>query len=123
MNPDRFKTAFKIRFKLPLTFEAYFICKCGYKCRDESDTHPLRCTRNGICHNRALQFLKSLARDAGFHAPKGDVCLRETAPGVTGLRADGIILLVAEDDCSKDPTLVSSCQLKHSFRQRHHEEC
>jgi hypothetical protein len=44
------------------------------------------------------------------------VCLRETAPGVTGLRADGIIL-VADEDCSKellidtfgcDPTLVSS---------------
>jgi hypothetical protein len=102
MNPDRFKTAFKIR--LPLTFGANFICKCGFKCRDESDTHPLRCPRNGsnyACHNRALQFVKSLARDAGFHAPKGYVCLRESAPGVIGLRADGIILL-ADEDCSED---------------------
>jgi hypothetical protein len=63
-----------------------------------------------------MQFVKSLARDAGFHAPKGDVCLRESAPGVIGLRADGIILL-ADEDCSKDlildtygcdPTLVTS---------------
>jgi hypothetical protein len=119
MNPDRFKTAFKIRFKLPLTFGANFVCKCGFNCRDETDTHPLRCPRNGsnyACHNRALQFVKSLARDAGFHAPKGDVCLRESAPGVIGLRADGIILL-ADEDCSKDlildtygcdPTLVTS---------------
>jgi hypothetical protein len=29
MNPDRFKNAFKIRFKLPLTFGANFVCKCG----------------------------------------------------------------------------------------------
>jgi hypothetical protein len=119
MNPDRFKTAFKIRFELPLTFGANFICKCGFKCRSESDTHPLRWPRNGrnyACHNRALQFVKSLARDAGFHAPKGDVCLRGSAPGVTGFRADGIILL-ADEDCSKDllidtfgcdPTLVTS---------------
>jgi hypothetical protein len=118
MNPDRFKTAFKIRFKLPLTFDANFVCKCGFNCRDKTDTHPLRCLRNGsnyACHNRALQFVKSLARDAGFHAPKGDVCLRESAPGVIGLRADGIILL-ADEDCSKDliidtygcdPTLVT----------------
>jgi hypothetical protein len=59
--------------------------------RDETDTDPLRCPHNGsnyACHNRALQFVKSLARDAGFHAPKGDVCLRESAPGVIGLRAD-----------------------------------
>jgi hypothetical protein len=44
-----------------------------------------------------------------------DVCLRESAPGLTGLRADGIILLA--ENCSKDllidtfacdPTLVSS---------------
>jgi hypothetical protein len=64
----------------------------------------------------ALQFVKSLAGDAGFHAPKGDVCLRGSAPGVTGFRADGIILL-ADEDCSKDllidtfgcdPTLVTS---------------
>jgi hypothetical protein len=117
MNPDRFKTAFKIR--LPLTFGANFICKCGFKCIDESDTHTLRCPRNGsnyACHNRALQFVKSLARDAGFHAPKGHVCLRESAPGVIGLRADGIILL-ADEDCSEElfvdtfgcnPTLVTS---------------
>jgi hypothetical protein len=101
MNPDRFKTAFKIRLKLPLTFGANFVCKCGFNCRDKTDTHPLRCPcneSNYACHNRALQFVKSLARDAGFHAPK---CLRESAPGVTGLRADGIILL-ADEDCSKD---------------------
>jgi hypothetical protein len=92
INPDRFKTAFKISFTLPLTFGANFIFKCGFMCRDESDTHLLRCPRNGsnyACHNRAIQFIKSLARDAGFHAPKGDECLRESAPGVTGLRADG----------------------------------
>jgi hypothetical protein len=44
------------------------------------------------------------------------VCVRENSPGVTGLRADGIILL-ADEDCSQDlildtngvaPTLVSS---------------
>jgi hypothetical protein len=118
MNPDRFKTAFKIRFKLPLTFGTNFVCKCGFKCRDETDTHPLRCPRYGnkyACHNAALQFVKSLARDAGFHAPKGDVCVREASDTVTGLRGDGIILL-ADEDCSKDliidtfgadPTLVS----------------
>jgi hypothetical protein len=68
---------------------------------------------------QVLQFFKSLARDAGFYAPKGDVCLRETAPGVTGLLADGIILL-ADEDCSKallidifgcDPTLASSSNI------------
>jgi hypothetical protein len=85
-----------------------------------------------VCHNRALQFVKSLARDAGFHAPKGDVCLRESAPGVTGLRADGIILL-ADEDCSKDlildtngcnPTLVSSLAASTNilFDEEHHHE-
>ena len=62
MNPDRFKTAFKIRFKLPLTFGTNFVCKCGYACRDETDTHPLRCPRYGsnyACHNAALQFVSS----------------------------------------------------------------
>jgi hypothetical protein len=131
MNPERFKTAYKIRFKLPLTFGINFTCKCGYLCRDESDSHPLRCPRYGsnyACYNAALQFVKSLARDAGFHAPKGDVCFRESSPGVTGLRADGIILL-ADEDCSNDlildtygadPTLTAThprfshqCQLCH----------
>jgi hypothetical protein len=73
MNPDRFKTAFKIRLKLPLTFGANFICKCGYKCRDESDTHPLRCPRNGsnhACHNRALQFIKFSRNGCRFPCPQ-----------------------------------------------------
>jgi hypothetical protein len=120
MNPDRFKTAFNIRFKLSLTFGTNFVCKCGYACRDETDTHPLRCPRYGsnYAHNTALQFVKSLARDAEYHTPKGDVCERETTPALKGLRADGIILL-GDEDCSKDllidnygadPTLVSNLQ-------------
>jgi hypothetical protein len=79
------------------------VCKCGYACRDETDTHPLRCPRYGsncACHNAALQFVKSLARDAGYHAPKGDVCERETTPALKRLRADGIILF-GDEDCSK----------------------
>jgi hypothetical protein len=118
MNPDRFRTAFKIRFKWLLTFGANFVCKCGFKCRDESDTHPLNALATGATM-QILQFVKSLARGAGFYAPKGDVCLRETAPGVTGLLADGIILL-ADEDCSKallidifgcEPTLASSSNI------------
>jgi hypothetical protein len=62
--------------------------------------------------------VKSLARDAGYHAPKGDVCERETTPALKGLRADGIILL-GDEDYSKDllidtygadPTLASNLQ-------------
>jgi hypothetical protein len=62
MNPDRFKTAFKIRFKLPLTFGANFICKCGFKYRDESDTHPLSCPRNGSNYTLVLFSLSSLSQ-------------------------------------------------------------
>jgi hypothetical protein len=75
-----------------------------------AETNPILTPRNGstyACHNHALQFIKSLARDAGLHAPKRDVCLSETAPGVSGLRADGIILL-ADEDCSED-LLVFGC--------------
>lgn len=64
-----------------------------------------------MCHNAVLQFVKSLARDADFHASKVD-----NSPGVCSFRADGIILL-ADEDCPKDmiidsygadPTRVSS---------------
>jgi hypothetical protein len=42
--------------------------------------------------------MKSLARDAGNYAPKGDFCVREFSSGV---RADGFIAL-ADEDPSKD---------------------
>jgi hypothetical protein len=104
---------YKIRFKLPLTFGANFVCKCGFNCRDETDTHPLRCPRNVPQPRSAVREVSRTRCWAGFHAPKGDVCLRESAPGVTGLRADGIILLACSKDLILDtygcgPTLVTS---------------
>jgi hypothetical protein len=67
-------------------------------------THPLRCNAHGsnyACHNATLAFVKSLARDAGYHAPKGDFCVRESSPCADGVRADGFIAL-ADEDPSKD---------------------
>jgi hypothetical protein len=91
---------------------ANFVCKCGFKCIlilrfvYSSSEVPSQPEQLRLSH-RALQFVKSLARNAGFHAPKGGVCLHETR------------LLLADEDCSKDllvdtfgcdpyPTLVPS---------------
>jgi hypothetical protein len=64
----------------------------------------LRCNAHGsyyACHNATLAFVKSLARDGGYHAPKGDFCVRESSPSADGVRADGVIAL-ADEDPSKD---------------------
>jgi hypothetical protein len=65
----------------------------------------LRCNAHGsnyACHNAStLAFAKSLARDAAYHAPKGDFCVRESSPSADGVRADGFIAL-ADEDPSKD---------------------
>jgi hypothetical protein len=41
--------------------------------------------------------VKFLARDASYHAPKGDFCVRESSPNADGVRADGFIALADED--------------------------
>jgi hypothetical protein len=104
MAPDRFRNAFRIRFRLALPFGTDHTCTCGFSLRDENDSHPLRCNAHGsnyACQNSTLAFVKSLARDAGYHAPKGDFCVRESSPSADGVRADGFIAL-ADEDPSKD---------------------
>jgi hypothetical protein len=55
-----------------------------FSLKDENnDSHPLRCNAHGsnyACHNATLAFVKALARDAGYHAPKCDFCVRESSP-------------------------------------------
>jgi hypothetical protein len=99
-SPDRFRNAFRIRFRLALPFGTDHTCSCGFSLRDENVSHPLRCNAHGsnyACHNATLAFVKSLARDAGYHAQKGDFCVRESSPSADGVRADGFIALADED--------------------------
>jgi hypothetical protein len=94
MAPDRFRNAFRIRFRLALPFGTDHTCSCGFSLREENDSHPLRCNAHGsnyACHNATLAFVKSLACDAGYHAPNGDFCVRESSPSADGVRADGFI--------------------------------
>jgi hypothetical protein len=87
MAPDRFRNAFRIRFRFALPFGTDHTYTCGFSLRDENDSHPLRCNAHGsnyAYHNATLAFVKSLARDAGYHAPKGDFCVRESTS------ADGV---------------------------------
>jgi hypothetical protein len=103
-SPDRFRNAFRIRFRLALPFGTDHTCSCGFSLRDENVSHPLRCNAHGsnyACHNATLAFVKSLARDAGYHAQKGDFCVRESSPSADGVRAEGFNAL-ADEHPSKD---------------------
>jgi hypothetical protein len=118
MAPDRFRNAFRIRSRLALPFGTDHTCSCEFSLRDENDSHTLRCNAhcsNYACHNATLAFVKSLARDAGYHAQKGDCCVRESSPSADGVRADGFIALADEDPskyliidvCGSDPSNIS----------------
>jgi hypothetical protein len=79
--------------------------------------------REQLCRSQSCSSVCHVSRKGcRFPCPQRR-CLRETAPGVTGLRTDGIILL-ADEDCSKDllvdsfgcnPTLVSSFATSSNF--------
>jgi hypothetical protein len=73
MAPDRFHNAFRIGFRLASPFGTDHTCTCGFSLRDKIDSHPLRCNAHSSNYKATLAFVKSLARDAGYHAPKGDV--------------------------------------------------
>jgi hypothetical protein len=78
--------------------------------------------REQLCRSQSCSSVCHVSRK-GCRFPSQRRCLCETAPGVTGLRTDGIILL-ADEDCSKDllvdsfgcnPTLVSSLATSSNF--------